>query len=260
MAQYLDYGFQGRTAIVTGSGTGIGASCALELAKGGANVALFGRRLEKIEEVKQECLRYTTGALALSVDISDKKRAEAGVAKTLEAFGKIDILINAAGIESRLNPGESFQSIFDDQTPEEYLRFFEVHALGHFLMNEAVLPNMKENKFGRIVNITSVTGLNGIYSTSGYTASKAAAICQTKAFAPRVGKWNITVNSIAPGMVDTPMKIDASPEEFEFVAKLTPLGRVAQPIDVARVALFFAQEHLFVSGANLVVDGGSSLL
>jgi 3-oxoacyl-[acyl-carrier protein] reductase len=260
MAQYLDYGFQGRTAIVTGAGTGVGASCAAELAKGGANVALFGRRPEKIEESKQECLKYASGILAISVDISDKKAVASGIAKVLETFGKIDILINAAGIETRLKPGESFQSIFDDQTPEEYLRFFEVHALGHFLMNEAVLPSMKENSFGRIVNITSVTGLNGVYSTSGYTASKAAAICQTKAFAPRVGKWNITVNSIAPGMIDTPMKIDATPEEYEFVANLTPLGRVAQPIDIARVALFFAQENLFVSGANLVVDGGSSLL
>ncbi len=88
---------------------------------------------------------------------------------------------------------------------------------------------------------------------------RSAAICLTKAFAKKYGPDNITFNSIAPGMVDTPMKIDATPEEYAAVADMTPLGRVAQPIDVARVVLFFAQENLFVSGQNLIVDGGSTV-
>ena len=101
--------------------------------------------------------------------------------------------------------------------------------------------------------------MNGQYSTPGYTASKAAAICQTKAFAKKYGPDNITFNSIAPGMVDTPMKIDATPEEYEYVASITPMGRVAQPVDIARVAMFFAQENLFVTAQNIVVDGGSNI-
>ncbi len=258
--QYLDYGLSGKAAIVTGAGTGIGAASAVELSKGGAKVALFGRRTGPLEKVREECLKYTPDVLALSVDVSDEAAVKQGVGTVIKQFGKADILVNNAGIESRLQPGQSFfEDLFDALGPDDYLKFFKIHALGHYLMNLAVIPSMRENKFGRVVNVTSVTGVNGAYSTPGYTASKAAAICQTKAFAKRYGRYNITFNAIAPGMVDTPMKIDATPEEYQAVAGMTPLGRVAQPIDVARVVLFFAQENLFVSGQNLIVDGGSTV-
>ncbi len=258
--QYLDYGLSGKAAIVTGAGTGIGAASAVELSKGGAKVALFGRRTGPLEKVRDECLKYTPDVLALSVDVSDEAAVKEGVGTVIRQFGKADILVNNAGIESRLQPGQSFfEDLFDALGPDDYLKFFKIHALGHYLMNLAVIPNMRENTFGRVVNVTSVTGVNGAYSTPGYTASKAAAICQTKAFAKRYGRYNITFNAIAPGMVDTPMKIDATPEEYQAVAGMTPLGRVAQPIDVARVVLFFAQENLFVSGQNLIVDGGSTV-
>jgi NAD(P)-dependent dehydrogenase (short-subunit alcohol dehydrogenase family) len=260
MAEYLNYGFQNKVAIITGAGSGIGESCAVELAKGGATVALFGRRIDMVEKVKEECLRYTNRAAALSVDVSDEDAVRAGVLTVLDAFGRVDILVNNAGVESRLKPGQTFfGDLFDALPPDEYLKFFKIHSLGHYLMNLAVIPTMQKNRFGRIVNVTSVTGVNGAYSTPGYTSSKAAAICQTKAFAKKYGKDNITVNSIAPGMVDTPMKIDATPAEHAFVAEKTPLGRVAQPIDVARAVMFFAQEHLFVTGQNLIVDGGSTV-
>jgi len=261
MAQYLEYGLQGKAAIVTGAGTGIGRSCAVELAKGGAAVALFGRRVGVLEEALSECLKYTDKALALSVDVSDQESVKTGVGKVLEAFGKVDILVNNAGIETRYKPGESiFGDYFDKLTPEEYLQFVKIHTLGHYMMNLAVIPSMQKNHFGRIVNVSSVLGFNGAYSTPGYTASKAGAICQTKAFAMKYGKDNITVNAIAPGMVETPMKIDASPEEYAAVISGTPLGRVAQPIDVARAVLFFAQENLFVSGQTLIVDGGATII
>lgn len=258
---YLDYGLSGKAAIVTGAGSGIGRACAEELAKGGAKVALFGRRLEKLEETRKLCLAYTPEVLAVSVDVSDEEQVKASVRKVLDAFGQVDILINDAGVESRLQPGESFfGTLFDKLSPEEYLRFFRIHTLGHYLMCLAVIPGMQQRHFGRIVNVTSVTGVNGAYSTPGYTASKAGAICQTKAFAQKYGADNITVNSISPGMVDTPMKCDATPEEYEAVKNMTPLGRVAQPIDIARAVLFFAQENLFVTGQNLIVDGGSNNL
>ena len=257
MTKYLDYGFKDRVAIVTGAGTGVGKACAVELARGGAKVVLFGRRQGPIDEAVQECLEFTDNAIGMSVDVSAENVVKDSVSKVIEQFGKVDILINNAGVESHLNPGQSFNDLFEIQTPDEYLKFFEIHSLGHYLMNLAVMPSMKENMFGRICNITSVVGLNGAYSSPAYTASKAAANCQTKAFATQFGKYNVTVNAVLPGMVDTPMKKDSTQEEFDFVASATPLGRVADPIDIARVALFFVQENQFVSGQLLVASGAS---
>lgn len=260
MAFYEDYGLKGRGAIVTGAGTGIGRACALELAKAGAKVALFGRRAAPLEEAAAECRQYTDSVLPMSVDVSREEDVKEAVAKVLERFGRIDVLVNNAGIEADIEYGHSFDEIFEKIPPEQYLSFFEVHALGHYLMNLAVIPAMEAQQFGRIVNITSVTGVNGVYSNPGYTGSKAAAICQTKAFARRYGKYNITANSIAPGMTHTPMKVASPPEEYDAVARMTPLGHVAEPIEIARVAMFFAQEHLFVSGQNLIVDGGATIV
>lgn len=260
MVLYKEYGFEGRTAIVTGAGTGMGEATAIELAKGGADLALFGRRLEKLEAVMEECRKYTKNVMCLSTDVSDKTAVDTSVSKVIAEYGKVDILINNAGIESRLKPGETFwDNLFDKLDDETYLNFFRIHALGHYHMNLAVIPSMQEHHFGRIVNNTSVTGISGTYSTPAYCGSKAAAICQTKSFALKYGKDNITVNAIAAGMVDTPMKIDATEEERAFVAEFTPLGHVAQPIEVARVMLFLAQENLFVTGQCITVDGGASI-
>jgi len=254
MAKYLDYGFQGKVAIVTGAGTGMGESCAEELAKGGAKVALFGRRAEKIEKVKEECLKFTDGAIALSVDVSDKESVNEGVDKVIKEFGKVDILINNAGFDTAVNYGEvPFVVAFDNIEPEEYLRYFKVHTLGHYLMNLAVIPSMQKNHFGRIVNITSITAVTASYSGPAYTASKAAANTQTMAFAKKYGKDNIIVNAIMPGMTNTPMKAPSPPEEFEMVAKMSTLGRVAEPIDIARIAMFLAQEDLFITGQILPI-------
>ncbi|MDR1028295.1 MAG: SDR family NAD(P)-dependent oxidoreductase [Clostridiales Family XIII bacterium] len=260
MTQYAEYGFRGKTAIVTGGGTGIGASVAVELAKGGANVAIFGRRSEPVERTKEICLKYADKVLGMSVDVSNKDSVEEGVGTVLDRFGGVDILVNNAGIELKIDRGRSrFWDFFDTQDTDEYLEFFRVNTLGHYLMNLAVIPGMRKNRFGRIVNVASSLGVSGDYSTPGYTASKGAAITQTKAFARRYGGDNITVNVVLPGMVDTPMKSDSAPEEYETVKRLTPLGRVAQPIDLARVILFFAQEHLFVTGQALIVSGGMDI-
>ena len=254
--KYADYGIEGRIAVVTGAGTGMGKSCAEELAKAGAKVVLMGRRIGPIEEARDECLKYSE-AVGMSVDVSDEAAVKKGVGSVLEKYGKVDILINNAGIEARLQPGQTFfGDLFDTMGPDEYLEYFKIHALGHYLMNLAVIPSMREQHYGRICNITSVTGLNGAYSTPAYTSSKAAAICQTKAFAMKYGRDNIIVNSIAPGMVDTPMKIDATPEEYDAVARATVLGRVGQPVDIARVAMFLVQENLFMTGQILTVAGG----
>ncbi|MDR0839301.1 MAG: SDR family oxidoreductase [Oscillospiraceae bacterium] len=252
MAQYKEYGLDGRSAIVTGAGTGIGKGCAVELAKSGVKVALFGRRTGPIEEAAAECAKYTPGAFALSVDVSDKAAVDDAVAKVFGAFGRLDILVNNAGVGEPYEVGDMPFDTFFDMEPDEYLRYFEIHTLGHYLMMQAAAKYMKEAKYGRIVNITSVTGIDGAYASPAYTASKAAAILQTKAFSNKYGKFNIRVNSIAPGMVNTPMKKNSPPEEFEMIAKMSMFGRVSEPVDIARVMLFFAQENLFLSGQNIV--------
>ena len=257
MAQYLDYGLEGRGAIVTGAGTGIGAACAIELAKAGVRVALFGRRTAPIEEITAECAKFTPGAFAMSVDVSDKAAVESAVDSVINAFGRLDVLVNNAGVDSPYQVGETPFDVFFDMEPEEYLRFFKIHTLGHYMMMQAAAKKyMIPANFGRIVNITSVTGMNGAYSSPAYTSSKAAAICQTMSFAKKYGKNNIMVNSIAPGMVNTPMKTNSPPEEFEAVARLSPLGRVTEPIDVARLAMYLSSETLFLSGQNIVISGG----
>jgi NAD(P)-dependent dehydrogenase (short-subunit alcohol dehydrogenase family) len=260
MTKYLDYGLEGRVAIVTGGGTGIGASTAVELAKGGAKVIIFGRREGPIEETKAECLKYTDSVNALSVDVSDKAQVDKAVAGTIDTFGKIDILVNNAGVEGPLEPGKTyFEDYFDTYTPEEYERFFRINTMGHYLMNIAVLPNMIEHGYGRVVNVTSVLAIDGSYDTPAYVASKGGATTQSKAFARRYGRHGITFNAILPGFVETPMKADAGENERVWVRDITPLGRVAEPIDVARAILFFTQEHLFVSGQTLVVSGGANI-
>ncbi|MCL2226366.1 MAG: SDR family oxidoreductase [Oscillospiraceae bacterium] len=259
MAAYLEYGIEGRTAIVTGAGTGIGAACAIELAKAGARVALLGRRTAPLQEILEQCDKYTSGSLALPVDVADEDAVNKAVKQVHEKFGRIDILVNNAGFDFDYKPGEIPFEHYYDTDKESYMRFFEVHAFGHFAMAQACTKYMVPAKFGRIVNVTSVLGVTGDYGAAAYTASKAAANLQTKSLARKYGKDNITVNSISPGMVNTPMKKNSPPEEFEAVAGMTPLGRVAEPIDIARVVMFFAQENLFVTGQNLIPDGGGTM-
>jgi len=262
MAQYAEYGLENRVAVITGGGSGIGKATALEMAKAGAKVAIFGRRPAVIQEAQEECRQYTdpNNILALSVDVRDKAAVLDGVAKVLDLFGNIDILVNNAGIELPIETGKSrLWDYFDVQEPEEYLDFFRVNTMGHYIMNLAVIPTMQKNHFGRIVNVSSSLGVDGDYSIPSYTASKGAAITQTKAFARRYGKDNITVNAVLPGMTDTPMKVDVSDEERAFVLSQTLRGYIAQPIDIARIILFFAQENLFVTGQSLICSGGQNI-
>ncbi|MCL1895664.1 MAG: SDR family oxidoreductase [Clostridiales bacterium] len=259
MTAYLEYGFKDRVAIVTGGGSGIGETTAIELAKGGAKVAVFGRRKDKIERVKEECEKHTAGAMAFSVDVAEQEQVQSAVKQVLDGHGRVDILVNNAGIELFVDPESGlsrFDDFFDTFEPDEYLSYFKVHSLGHYNMNRAVVPTMTEQHFGRVVCVTSILGITAVYSTIAYSASKAAAAAQCRGYARRYGPHNITFNSVLPGMTRTPMKDDSTPAEYEAVESMTPLGRVGDPIDVARVILFLAQENLFVTGQSVIVSGG----
>jgi NAD(P)-dependent dehydrogenase (short-subunit alcohol dehydrogenase family) len=137
------------------------------------------------------------------------------------------------------------------------MEYFRINTLGHYLMNLAVIPSMQAHHFGRIVNISSILAQSGGLCTPGYSGSKGASVTITKAFAQKYGKDNITVNAVLPGFIRTPMKDDSRPEEFVNAAKFNPMGRIGDPIDVARLVLFLAQEHTYINGQAIAVTGGA---
>ena len=254
MEYYKEYGLKDKVAIITGAGTGIGAATAIELAKAGAKVAIFGRRAEKLADTKQKIEEYTKDVLCCSVDVRDEASVRAAVAEVVDRFGTIHLLFNNAGIETQMEPGTSlWDDYFEKLGDEDYMNFFYTHALGHYHMNNAVIPYMKENRFGRIVNNTSICGISGTYSTPGYCASKAAAIMQTKSYGIKYAMDGITVNAIAEGFVDTPLK-EVTPEEYEMCAKMNPSGEVTKPVDIAKMVLFFLQEDLITTGQCLTLS------
>lgn len=255
----VEYGIDGRVAIVTGAGSGVGRETAVQLAKMGAKVALAGRAAESISKVKNEITGFSDDVITLVCDVGSEEAVNRTVAEVMSNYGRIDILVNNAGIEADRDPGQMGDDLLMTTSLEQYHRLLDTNLIGHYNFMRACVPHMVKQKYGRIVNISSVTAFNGGVGTAAYVASKAGSIVQTKAFARQFGPYNILVNCIAPGMVDTPMHDLTPRENFAFVAERTPLRRIAQPIDIARIVLFLAQKDLFMTGETLVPDGGSTM-
>lgn len=255
----VEYGIDGKVALVTGAGKGIGRETAIQLAKMGAKVALAGRGLASVSLVEQEIKEFSNDVIAFECDVGNEDAVNKTVEKVLDAFGRIDILVNNAGIEADREPGLMGSDILMTTSIEQYHRVLDTNLIGHYNFMRACIPHMVGRKYGRIVNISSVTAFNGGVGSAAYVASKAGSIVQTKTFAREFGPHNVLINSVAPGMVDTPMHSTTPRENFDFVASRTPLQRVAQPIDIARVILFLVQENLFMTGEILVPDGGSTM-
>ncbi|NLT38937.1 MAG: SDR family oxidoreductase [Clostridiales bacterium] len=257
MKDLVSYGIEGKVAVVTGAGKGIGRETAIQLAKMGAKVALFGRGAESINLVKKEIEAFSDDVIAVVCDVGYEDAVKKAVAEVIEKWGRIDILVNDAGIEAERAPGQVGGDFFDTLTEEQYFSVLRTNMLGHYYMFRNVIPHMQKNHYGRIVNVTSVTGLNGGFGSPAYTGSKAAAMCQSKAFARKYAPDGILINAVAPGMVDTPMHKDTPRHMFDEVAQRSPFGRVAQPIDIARIILFLCREDLYLVGQVIVCDGGN---
>ncbi len=236
-----------KTVLITGSSRGIGAAMAKLFYENGYNVAINYNNSEK--EAKELCSSLP-GSLLLKGDVSNESDVRTMVEKSVEHFGKIDVLINNAGI--------SQTGLLQDISLSDWERLFSVNVTGTFLMSKYAAKNMIANHSGKIINISSIWGVSGASCESCYSASKGAVIAFTKALAKELGASNITVNCIAPGFIDTDMNKNISKEDTQTFCNETPLGRIGTPNEVAKAALFLASENAdFITGQILGVDGGA---
>ena len=242
-------GVAGRVALVTGASQGIGRACALALAQGGARVALAARNEEKLHAAVAEISATGGEAAAFRLDVADEDSVKAGVKAVLEKFGKVEILVNNAGITR--------DQLIMRMKRADWDAVLNTNLTGAYLCTQAVISSMLKGRWGRIINITSIFGQMGQTGQANYSAAKAGLIGLTMATAREVGSRNITVNAIAPGFIQTAMT-DALPQELkDQVLKMVPLGRVGQDSDVAHAVRFLASEEAgYITGHVLNVNGG----
>lgn len=239
-----------KTVLITGSARGIGAATAALFADSGYNVVINYNTSEAEALSLCEALR-TKGcnAIAVRADVSKQAEAELLFAEAKKAFGGVDVLVNNAGIAQ--------QKLFTDITSEDYDRMFDCNVKSVFNCCQCALPYMIHNKNGRIINISSMWGIVGASCEVHYSASKAAVIGMTKALAREVAPSGITVNCIAPGVIDTPMNKDFDEETLNALKEETPVGRIGTPEEIAKAVLFFAEDSGgFITGQVLGIDGG----
>jgi 3-oxoacyl-[acyl-carrier protein] reductase len=249
---------EGRVAIVTGAAHGIGRVYALRLADEGANVVIADLDEAGAAEVAAEIESAGGDALGVQCDVSDEESIAAAVNATVERYGKIDILINNAGMFSVVPMSRVG---FEDISREEWTKMMDVNVTGTWLACKAAVPEMRKNGYGKIINISSGVVFKGVPMRVHYVASKAAIIGFTRTLAREVGGDNITVNCIAPG--GTLSEENPTPEVLEARQKKTgdrAIPRVQVPEDLAGAMAFFAStDSDFITGQTLVVDGGSAM-
>jgi 2-dehydro-3-deoxy-L-rhamnonate dehydrogenase (NAD+) len=234
------YDFGGRVALVTGAASGIGAATAARLHADGAAVAVFDR--EAVD-----------GYLSLTGDIASSTDVDAAVAKAEAELGRIDILVNSAGV-----PGTSLRTV--DVSDEEWQRVFAINANGSFYMCRAVLPGMMARGYGRIVLVASIAGKEGNPMAAAYSASKAAVIAMTKSIGKDVAGSGVLVNCIAPAVIETPILDGLSQQHIDYMIERIPLGRMGRAEEVAALACFLASEDLsFSTGAAFDISGGRAV-
>jgi len=247
----------GRTAIVTGAGQGIGRSIALEFAAEGANVAVFDVNGAAASVVRDEITRQGGQVIAIELDVTDYGAYKMAVDDVLAWTGKIDALVNNAGIAL-------YGTILNDSL-EDWRKVIAVDIEAVYMGSKLVAPHMVERGYGRIINIASIAGFASRGNVGSYNAAKGAVIAYTKSMAVELGRYNILVNAIAPGFIRTPMMAVGGNDETMTPAftdwyiergKL-PLRRPGTPEDVAGTAVFLASDYCrYMTGALLVVDGG----
>lgn len=246
------FDLSGKSAIITGGSKGLGLAMAAGLASAGADVMLVNRNAaEGAHAANELSANYRKKALSFGADITDKEQTEAMVNLALKSFGKIDILINSAGINIR--------GAIDEVTPDDFAKVMEVNVTGTWLTSRAVTPHMKKNGSGKIINLASTLGLVGLANRTPYASSKGAVVQMTRALALELAPFNINVNAICPGPFLTEMNIPiAETEEAKkLIVGATALGRWARLEEIQGAAIFLASDAAsYMVGTMLTVDGG----
>lgn len=243
---------KGKNAIVTGGSQGIGTAIALEFAKEGANVALTYRSHEKEAfDLKKAIEKMDRKALALNCDTASFEAAENAVQQTIDAFGSVDILVNNAGM--------NWDGVSWKMKEEQWDRVIEVNLKGYFNFIRHTAPHLKAQKSGKIINITSINGLRGKFGQTNYAASKSGIIGYTKALSKELGAFNVNVNAVAPGLIETAMlkNSDARDKIIQMAKDEMALNRIGQSEDIAYLTTFLASDKAkHITGEIIKVDGG----
>ncbi|MGB3278791.1 MAG: SDR family NAD(P)-dependent oxidoreductase [Pseudorhodobacter sp.] len=240
-------GFEGKTAIVTGGAQGIGGAVAASLAKAGARVAIWDMDGDLAAKTAQA---LGNGAIACSVDVAEWASVQAGFAATAKAFGRVDMLVNSAGIAGANAP-------VADYPVEEFQRIVAINLTGTFLVNKAVVPMMEAQNYGRIVNIASVAGKEGNPNASAYSASKAGVIGFTKSLGKELAGKNIAVNCVTPAAAKTRIFDQMKQEHIDYMLSKIPRGRFLELEEAAAMILWLvSDENSFTTAGVFDLSGG----
>ena len=242
-----------RVAIVTGGAQGIGYAIVEIFARRGANILIADVMKDKAEAAAKEITEKTGQKVrAVFVNVTDQASTKGMVDTAVEEFGKVDILVNNAGITR--------DNLIMRLTENDWDSVLDINLKGAFNCSQAIVRQMMKQRYGRIINVSSVSGVVGQAGQTNYSSSKAGLLGFTKALAKEVGSRNITVNAVAPGFVETRLTVDLPQELKDFSIKLTPMGRFGKPEDIAYAVAFLASEEAsFITGATLQVDGGMAM-
>jgi 3-oxoacyl-[acyl-carrier protein] reductase len=235
---------------VTGGSLGIGAAIAVKLAEDGANVAINYRRHDtEAKEVAKRIEELGRKALVVKADVASYEDAERMFSEVINAFGSVEILVCNAGINR--------DRVIWKMSEKEWDQVIAVNLKGYFIYNKLAAGHFKDRRYGKIVNISSINGIRGKFAQTNYSASKGGEIALTKALAKELGKFNVNVNALAPGMVMTDMAKSIPAEFLNKALDETVLGRIADPEDVANVVSFLCSERSrHITGEVIKVDGG----
>jgi NAD(P)-dependent dehydrogenase (short-subunit alcohol dehydrogenase family) len=243
-------GFEGKVVLITGAAKGIGKTTALAFSEQSAKVVLVDVLEEELKEVHEIIQKAGREVLSIQGDVSDNSQVQDAVKKTIKVFGKIDVLVNNAGIDVGSAP-------ILNVTKEMWDKSLQVNLKSVFYFCKSVVPVMLENGKGSIVNVASIAGKEPNENMAPYAVSKAGMICFSRVLAKEVAKDGIRVNCVAPGLTKTDLLVNLSPEQFDRLLKKIPMGRVGYPEEVADLILFLSSEKSsFITGQCFNIAGG----